>query len=253
MAPRPLLRPRARTIRNGPAGGAALSRTALGRTRGRRAALAVLLAFTGVAITPLPSRPAQDGFTDARRLAGLVDLSDSLASRWPVARAFVFPVGDRENYALPARSGAKCYTLLRGLTERTKTTSAHLGVDLGNRTGGDTVRAAGAGIVVSGRAHDWEQGYGWYVTVAHRLNDGSIVYTVYAHLRKGSVRVAPGDCVAAGDPVGRVGRSGRASTNHLHFELRRPNDPTLRWEKASAEDPLAFVREHLERVTASSE
>ena len=199
------------------------------------------------------ARSAAERAAAPKRLAGLITLSDSLADRWPLADAFVYPVGGREDYTHPARRGAKRYALLRGLTARTANASAHLGADLGNRTAGDTVRAAAAGIVVCGRAHDWEQGYGWYVTVAHRLGDGSIVYSVYAHLRPGSVQVVAGDCVAAGDPIGRVGRSGRASTDHLHFEVRRPTDPTQRWEKAGVLDPLAFVREHLATATASSE
>ena len=41
---------------------------------------------------------------------------------------------------------------------------------------------------------------------------------VYMHLR-GPARVAAGDRVEAGDRIGVVGQTGRASTCHLHFEL----------------------------------
>jgi murein DD-endopeptidase MepM/ murein hydrolase activator NlpD len=42
---------------------------------------------------------------------------------------------------------------------------------------------------------------------------------VYAHLQ--SADVEAGRLVRAGEPIGRVGRSGSASTDHLHVELRR--------------------------------
>ncbi|WP_067485816.1 M23 family metallopeptidase [Actinomadura hibisca] len=49
------------------------------------------------------------------------------------------------------------------------------------------------------------------------LGDG--VYGVFAHLRRGSVRVRPGDRVRAGDQLGEVGNSGNSSEPHLHFHL----------------------------------
>ncbi|MCE8008488.1 M23 family metallopeptidase [Aestuariivita sp.] len=43
--------------------------------------------------------------------------------------------------------------------------------------------------------------------------------TLYCHLRLGSVRVAPGDPVQAGDPLGYVGLSGRTTHPHLHLSV----------------------------------
>jgi len=45
--------------------------------------------------------------------------------------------------------------------------------------------------------------------------------TQYCHLRKGSVRVRPGDTVTAGQVLGLVGLSGQTEFPHLHFEVRR--------------------------------
>ena len=42
----------------------------------------------------------------------------------------------------------------------------------------------------------------------------------YVHLRRGSVRVALGQRVAAGEPLGVVGSSGCSTAPHLHFEVR---------------------------------
>jgi len=45
--------------------------------------------------------------------------------------------------------------------------------------------------------------------------------TQYCHLRQGSVAVAPGDMVAAGAVLGRVGLSGMTEFPHLHLSVRR--------------------------------
>jgi hypothetical protein len=45
--------------------------------------------------------------------------------------------------------------------------------------------------------------------------------TQYCHLREGSVKVLPGQTVAAGAALGLVGHSGKTEFPHLHFTLRR--------------------------------
>lgn len=45
---------------------------------------------------------------------------------------------------------------------------------------------------------------------------------VLAHMRQGSIRVAPGDRVAMGDPLGEVGNSGASTEPHLHIHAQRP-------------------------------
>ncbi len=44
--------------------------------------------------------------------------------------------------------------------------------------------------------------------------------TQYCHVRRGSVRVKPGDTVRAGDELALVGLSGQTEFPHLHFALR---------------------------------
>ncbi|WP_254949433.1 M23 family metallopeptidase [Cyanobium sp. Cruz-8H5] len=58
-------------------------------------------------------------------------------------------------------------------------------------------------------------GYGLLVVVDHGLGWQSL----YAHLL--DVAVLPGESLAAGQSLGRVGSSGSASTAHLHFEWRQ--------------------------------
>ncbi|MFD5320549.1 M23 family metallopeptidase [Streptomyces sp. NPDC127098] len=56
------------------------------------------------------------------------------------------------------------------------------------------------------------------------LGDG--VYAMYAHLRRGSLAVRPGDRVTAGQPVARCGNSGNSTEPHLHFQLMDGPDLT---------------------------
>ena len=44
-------------------------------------------------------------------------------------------------------------------------------------------------------------------------------FAVYAHLRKGSLRVKEGDFVRTGDVIGELGTSGNSDVPHLHFQV----------------------------------
>jgi hypothetical protein len=85
----------------------------------------------------------------------------------------------------------------------------HRGIDL-RAAYGEDVQAAGEGrVVFSGQ----QGGYGTTVLIEHA--DGT--RTRYAHLSV--ALVDQGDRVASGQPIGRAGRSGRATGTHLHFEV----------------------------------
>ena len=61
--------------------------------------------------------------------------------------------------------------------------------------------------------------FGKLVLVKH---DGGII-TAYAHLS--SISVSEGDVLAAGDPIGNVGATGRVDRPQLHFEIRKSRQP----------------------------
>lgn len=57
---------------------------------------------------------------------------------------------------------------------------------------------------------------GNYVVIKHNDN----LYTLYAHLKSGSITVKTGDMVVAGQKIGDCGHSGHSSEPHLHFQLQ---------------------------------
>ena len=91
----------------------------------------------------------------------------------------------------------------------------HTGVDI-KLQHNDPVLCAFDGVVRMARRYG---GYGNAVVVRH-FNG---LETLYGHLEKISVRV--NDMVRAGDLIGLGGRTGRASTDHLHFETRFQGEP----------------------------
>jgi murein DD-endopeptidase MepM/ murein hydrolase activator NlpD len=96
----------------------------------------------------------------------------------------------------------------------------HDGIDIAAPEG-TLVVAAMAGTVI----HAGEQaGYGWIVILKH---EGGLV-TLYAHNSR--VLVQDGARVRRGEPIARVGQTGRTTGPHLHFEVRegtRPKNPLL--------------------------
>jgi len=65
--------------------------------------------------------------------------------------------------------------------------------------------------------------------------------TLYTHLKKGSVRVAVGERVAAGDTLGIIGSSGCSTGPHLHFEVYDAAHLDLWHEPPSYETPFGLM------------
>jgi murein DD-endopeptidase MepM/ murein hydrolase activator NlpD len=90
----------------------------------------------------------------------------------------------------------------------------HQGVEF-NNPAGTPVRAAADGTVVfAGQA---ESGSSTVVLRHERQWEGQHVFTTYYH--NSSIDVTAGQRVAAGTVLGRVGNTGRATNEHLHFEV----------------------------------
>ena len=91
-----------------------------------------------------------------------------------------------------------------------KTLARHKGVDMSAALG-SRVSAPAAGTVIS--AGFQNNGYGNLVEIKH----GNGFVTKYAHLNK--IYVKKGDKVALNQAIGEVGRTGRATGSHLHYEV----------------------------------
>ena len=100
-------------------------------------------------------------------------------------------------------------------------------------TYGAPVAVAAPGVVVRVvDGIDDNEPVGW-IRLRSRLAEGNHVvvkhatgvYSLYAHLRKGSIKVRPGDRVEAGQIIAEAGNSGMSTAPHLHFQLMTTPDP----------------------------
>lgn len=96
------------------------------------------------------------------------------------------------------------------------TSTFHGGMDFTAETGTE-VYATGDGRVTKRQSDAW--GYGNHLIVNH----GNGYTSVYAHLSRFAVTV--GTKVKRGQLIGYVGSTGRSTGPHLHYEVRRNNNP----------------------------
>lgn len=101
------------------------------------------------------------------------------------------------------------------------TESFHYGIDIAADEG-TPIYAVSDGIVCETGSNS----YGNYIVIEH---DGGL-QSLYAHCSR--VEKCEGDLVEAGELIAAVGMTGRATGNHLHFEL---------WRAGKILDPTAYL------------
>ncbi|MDT0156319.1 M23 family metallopeptidase [Microbacterium sp. ARD32] len=108
----------------------------------------------------------------------------------------------------------------------------HAGIDLVPGAGA-TIQAIADGTVR--KATESGGGYGVTVYVDHII-DGQVVTSHYSHMQHGSLAVRTGQKVKVGDPIGKVGNTGRSYGAHLHFEIIINGSTVnpLTWMRANA-------------------
>ena len=136
------------------------------------------------------------------------------AIQWP------FPVG----VPISAAYGSTSYL--------SQFSTPHRGVDLTPGLGAE-VHAVAAGTVRI--ATEAGGDYGVTVLIDHVI-DGQIVSTRYGHMQYGSLRVKQGDTVTAGQVLGTVGQTGKATGPHLHLEVLLGG--------TAHTDPIEWLKEH---------
>ncbi len=101
--------------------------------------------------------------------------------------------------------------------------SRHKGIDLSAPAGTPATVTADGVVAFADRSGD----FGRLVIIDH----GAGWQTRYAHLKR--IKVKNGKKVARGDVIGTIGKSGNATGNHLHYEVRRDG---------RAVDPRPYLR-----------
>lgn len=93
----------------------------------------------------------------------------------------------------------------------------HAGIDLFNAEGTSVVAAASGTVTSVGS----DPSYGNRIRIAH----GAGYTTLYAHLKGGTFKVAVGQTVQQGQLLAEMGNTGDSTGPHLHFEVRKDEDP----------------------------
>jgi len=95
----------------------------------------------------------------------------------------------------------------------------HDGLDIAAPLGAPVLAAAAGRVAFVGHLPDGAE----IVLVAHDAG----LFTLYAHLddTRASPPVRVGDAVRAGDPIGWIGLTGMTTGPHLHFVVRRGDEP----------------------------
>jgi murein DD-endopeptidase MepM/ murein hydrolase activator NlpD len=206
--------PRGASLRAGSYHVSVTARDRQGRTLLRRARSSGVATLTVLAPAPVPVPPSPAPAPSPPALeAGVPTPAETVAS------GAVFPVAGAHSFGGPeARFGAP-----RG-------NHTHQGQDVMSAEGTPVV-APLAGTVTS---TSYQAGGAGYYAVEHTPTFDFF----FAHCQAGSLAVAAGQSVAAGQTVCGVGRTGDASASHLHFEIWVGG-----WHAAGGHpiDPLAYL------------
>lgn len=104
-----------------------------------------------------------------------------------------------------------------------RTVTFNRGIEIAAPEGRDIVAVADGTVIYA----DWFKGYGQLIILDH----GSGYFTLYAHASE--ILVRPGDGVARGQTIGKVGDTGSLEGPQLYFELRYKGKPL---------DPVAWLQ-----------
>lgn len=104
----------------------------------------------------------------------------------------------------------------------TKKYKFHCGIDLYGKKAAPIFASAEGKVIFTGRRN----GYGNFVEISH----GRGIVSKYAHLK--NIEVKKGQQISRGQLIGRQGRSGKVTSEHLHYEI---------WVNGNHVNPYDFI------------
>ncbi|MGD9202692.1 MAG: M23 family metallopeptidase [Chitinispirillia bacterium] len=140
------------------------------------------------------------------------------------SKHFILPIDFSLCY-LPDKGRFRC--------NRVATEIPHTGMDLYANDNADVLAAMAGKVIYVGDigAKGLGKAFGWTIIIEHMDSEGisNDYYSIYAHITKKSICVNPGDEVAQGQIIAKVGNTGNARgyPTQVHFEIRKTKDPIL--------------------------
>ena len=160
-----------------------------------------ILILLTVLLLPLTADGQDKPFFSAREMADVRVATPGLFAKSTHIYLHLDSLKDHE-YAFPLPGGK--------VISAYGTRGGHSGTDI-KTCAKDTIRAAFDGVVRMSKPY---YAYGNIVVIRHANG----LETLYSHNFKNLVKA--GDVVKAGQAIGLTGRTGRATTEHVHFETR---------------------------------
>lgn len=163
-----------------------------------------------------------DVFQDLRQIWETVELATMSLESVPVGKP-------AEKYYISSPFGPRIDPLR-------KVRANHPGLDLAGWPG-THILATAPGTVIHA---SWNGPYGNMIEIDH----GNGFHTRYGHMRR--LRVTVGETVNTGDHIGDMGKTGRVTDTHLHYEI---------WFKGEYIDPAPFLKAQndVQQIRASYE
>lgn len=151
-------------------------------------------------------------------MGSLIFLSSCSSTRSSYSAPVITTRTPKPNHLGFSRPISTRYTITQWF--KPKKNRKHKGIDIAGKKGSPIFTVAPGRIVYQGRKFS---GYGKMIIIKHDKG----ISTLYSHLNK--IFITAGQHVKRGQLIGTMGRTGRATGVHLHFELmenKRPINPT---------------------------
>jgi murein DD-endopeptidase MepM/ murein hydrolase activator NlpD len=122
----------------------------------------------------------------------------------------------------------------------TKAPKHHNGTDIWSANEPCWIEAPYDAVVVEARKSTAAGGgFGNFVTLSHKIA-GEDYVTIYAHMLDDSIKVAAGQKITAGTPLGKMGSTGMSTGKHLHWELQKAKKYAWNDTGLNFIEPVAF-------------